>query len=170
MAAQSMIVSIPLPDPSGRLRPDGPAMPRHPTWQSRQPHSSLLPGNRRFRWLDFYCAACFGLLYVEWRSSMTRAAASANMGMEGAGVRAASLGLPLFPEWVLGTGDGGAVGRCQRRRLGQADGGVGCQAYVPAPPVGYDPPDPGFGAEACDVQDKVAEGMGFEPMNPLLTG
>ena len=73
------------------------------------------------------------------------------------------LGLQLFPEWVPGTGDGGAVGRCQRTRLEQADGGVRCQSYVPAPPVGYDPPDPGLGAEACDVQDKVAEeGMGFQ--------
>jgi hypothetical protein len=91
--------------------------------------------------VDFHCPAYFGFFHVGRRSSITRAAASAKVGTEGAGLRAV-LGLPLFSERVPAFGHSGAVFGCQRTGFRQADDGVGSQSDVPAPIVDDDAKDP----------------------------
>ena len=119
------------PDPSGRLRPDGGVA----SGIRRGVRADPAPITGEIHGVHGWTATLSGVLRVALRRSASPSTdAHGKYGNGRGGSSGGFLGAPTFPR----VGPGHRL-RCQRRRLGQADGGVGCQAYVPAPPVGYDP-------------------------------
>ena len=97
-------------------------------------------------------AACFALLQVGRRNSITRVAASAKVGTDGAGLRAASRASrfsatgsrPWATAVPIVVGDGAGSGK--------TDSGVRPQPHVSASSIDDDSLDPRFAAGRGDVE------------------
>ena len=98
-------------------------------------------------------AACFGLVHIGRRISITRIAASAKVGVEGTGLRTASLAACFSAK------GGRALQRtavrleeARERAWTRLTVGVGSQTDVPALSVDHDTLDPGLGTGGSDIQ------------------